>query len=510
MSPPPPPHTHTHTISLALRVYSYLFIFLGIVLVVFSPRLPFFLLRLSLSFSFLLLLAFSAFFFFSFPSFFLPSCASSSSYLSPSLPHILSFFYLICFLSSVLSTPSLLVFLFSFLSFSFVFSSLPFLLVLLSFCLFSFRLLLLVLLFPSASPSPLSSTPFPLLSFLRFLLSSVPSFPPHSSCLLVLFSCFPPCSSFLLCLPLSLSHYPSSAFLLYLILLFPVLNFLCFLLLSLCSFSSVCFFSLSSFFLWLPLPFVSVVLSLSGLFSSSSSFPFLLSFVFLSLPPFPWFSVRLVSSSSRGFAFFRLVFFLLGDCLHPRVLLFIRGFFCSSLFTWPLSACFRPSPAALLSSIPPLCGRGGGDSPPLYCRSFYWPVTSFFGPSLLLSAFVPHSLSLLRLFSFRLAFFLMGFSSSLTTVACLYVVSFCYLFLLPACLIASCAGGVFSSLFLCLGVSAALVTLFQGCLSDGVCLRCMDARLVHSYVRFLWYFSIQCALQSFPLVLLPFWFLSYV
>ena len=67
-----------------------------------------------------------------------------------------------------------------------------------------------------------------------------------------------------------------------------------------------------------------------------------------------------------------------------------------------------------------------------------------------------------------------------------------------ACLMASWAGDVFLSLSLCLGVSAALVTLFQGCLSAGVSL----ALGVHFVVPMVvsWGISLSAVLCRFSLV----------
>ena len=366
-------------------------------------------------------------------------------FLSPSIPHVLSFFFLLGFLSSALSAAALLGFLFpsslspppSFLLFPSSWVSL-----LLSFL---FPLPLPILLLHYEPASPLSSAPF-LRFFLILSLSSF-FFPPPSSSLLVFFSFLSSCFFFLLCFfflssvgrhPLFFSVYFSSSSA-----RFPSF----FLLLSLCCFcsSSFGFFSLSSFFLWLPLLFVLVFLSLFGLFSSSSSFSIFLSLVF----PLPSDSVIFLLASSsygRGFAFFRLFFFFLFcGCLHPRVLLRFFSFFLAA-FRWLPSLSY-----ALLSSFLRYAAEAYPLSSSLPCSGVLLPafLLRFFllagililRPSTLIICFCSTCASAcsspLRLLLPSSCLLPYEFSYSFSTVAHLRVVSVCSLFLLPACLIAS-------------------------------------------------------------------------
>ena len=377
-----------------------------------------------------------------------------------------------------------------------------------------------VILFPSASTSPLSSAPFPLFFFFFFL--SVPSFPPPSSCLLGFFFYlsslffFPSLSSsFSLPLavirfssmstsPLSSAHFPSFSFSYFSLFLLFLLRrlFLPYLVLSLVASS----FRIGFSFLLKSFPFLFFLLFLS-VFRLSFLFPSV-SVVFHSAGFFIrsgvcFLSPRLLSPlrlfSSAGSSSVLLLFLVRYDRypLAPVPL--------PLLFLLPLLRYWRGGILSLLRFLVP-----GFFSPPSSCGSSSWLVPSFFGPSALIIRFCsacssPFAVVLLFVLPSSLwVFFLLIRCRS--PICRLVLLS---LFLLPACLIASLAGGVFFSLSFCLGVSAALVTLFRGCLSGGVCFRRMGARLVLSHVRFLGYFSIRCALRGFP-DFFAFLVLSYV
>ena len=187
---------------------------------------------------------------------------------------------------------------------------------------------------------------------------------------------------------------------------------------------------------------------------------------------------------------------------------FIRGLLLCVFFSFLLSlACHSlsrycslaiPSPTALISSLPPLFGGGGGkhffsilhflvpgfSSPPSCCRISSLPVVSFhsFHPCLFIRFCSACSSPIAVLSLFRLALFPLGcLLPFLLLYACISspVVSS---FLLPTCLVVPWAGGVSSSLSF-LGVSAALVTLLYGCLFGGVRLGRRCGWLVHSSVR---------------------------
>ena len=156
-----------------------------------------------------------------------------------------------------------------------------------------------------------------------------------------------------------------------------------------------------------------------------SMYLFCLSSFFTFLLCFPWHSVRLVSSCGRGFAFFRLLFFLPFGCLPLRFVLLTLLFFSSALRSLAV-----PSPAARLSSFPSLFWRGHSL---LFFASLFrgyppflpianippCPVASFsFGyVRACFSASVPHAFRLLQLFPFSSCLLTCGLSTSFSAVA---------------------------------------------------------------------------------------------